>query len=161
MAACRGPDGHRASDDWAWRRNQRYGTLVCDPERHRVVCLLPDREAVTAEAWMGSQPQVAIVARDRNGNYALAAARALPQAVQVADRWHLMQNASRAFAAVERIQYEGYLRREDTNAAVLEQARAGMTIKEIVRRVERSRGLTQADPARAALRRVPHPGEFA
>ncbi len=113
-----------------------------------MVCLLPDREAGTAEAWLAGQPQIAIVARDRSGNYALAAARALPHAVQVADHWHLMENASRAFAeavrqsmrairqvigattlnpalltAAERIQYEGYLRREDTNAAVLEQAR--------------------------------------
>ncbi len=153
-------------DDWAWRRNQRYGTLVCDLERRHVVTLLPDREAGTAEAWLAGQPQIAVVARDRSGNYALAAARALPHAVQVADRWHLMENASRAFAeavrqsmrairqvigattlnparltAAERIQYEGYLRREDTNATVLEQARAGMTIKEIVRRTGHSRGL--------------------
>jgi len=28
-------------DDWAWKRNQRYGTLICDLERHRTIALLP------------------------------------------------------------------------------------------------------------------------
>jgi transposase len=43
------------------------------------------------------QTQIKVVARDRGGGYALAAAKALPKAIQVADRWHLMENASRAF----------------------------------------------------------------
>ena len=84
-------------DDWAWRRNQRYGTIICDLERRRTIALLPDREPATAQAWLSDQPQIAIVARDRGGSYALAAAKALPQATQVADRWHLMENASHAF----------------------------------------------------------------
>jgi len=134
-------------DDWAWRRNQRYGTIICDLERRRPISLLPDREPATAQAWLAEQPQIAIVARDRGGGYTLAAAKALPHATQVADRWHLMENASHAFldavrksmrqvrasigpatinpellTAAERIQYEGYLRREDTNAAILKQA---------------------------------------
>ena len=50
-----------------------------------------------AQAWLSQQPQIAIVARDRGGAYALAAAKAVPHAVQVADCWHLMENASRAF----------------------------------------------------------------
>ena len=131
-------------DDWAWRRNRRYGTIICDLERRRTIALLPDREPATAQDWFSGQPQVAIVARDRGGGYALAVARALPDATQVADRWHLMENASRAFldavrtsmrqirgvvgaatvdaallTAAERIQYEGYLRREEANAAIL------------------------------------------
>ncbi len=155
-------------DDWAWRRNQRYGTIICDLERRRPISLLPDREPATAQAWLAGQPQIAVVARDRGGGYAVAAAKALPNATQVADRWHLMENASRAFldavrksmrqiraaigaatikpdllTAAERIQYEGYLRREDTNAAILAQAEKGASIKEIVRRTGHSRGMVR------------------
>jgi transposase len=155
-------------DDWAWRRNHRYGTIICDLERRRPIRLLPDREPATAQAWLADQPQVKIIARDRGGAYARAAAKALPHAVQVADRWHLMENASRAFldavrksmrqirsaigamtikpellTAAERIQYEGYLHREETNAAILELSKTGTSIKEIVRRTGHSRGLVR------------------
>ena len=75
---------------FSWRRNQRYGTIICDLERRRPITLLPDREPATAQAWLAGQPQIAVVARDRGGGYALAAAKALPHATQVADRWHLM-----------------------------------------------------------------------
>src|SRR5436309_1232346 len=73
-------------DDWAWRRNQRYGTIICDLERRKTIMLLPDREPATAQAWLSGQPQISVVARDRGGGYALAAARALPNATQVVNR---------------------------------------------------------------------------
>jgi Transposase len=79
-------------DDWAWRRNHRYGTLICDLERHATIALLPDREPATAEAGLAQQSQIYVVTRDRGGGYAFAAQRALPHVVQVADRWHLMEN---------------------------------------------------------------------
>lgn len=47
-------------DDWAWRRNHRYGTLICDLERRKTITLLPDREPETAEAWLTNQPQIAV-----------------------------------------------------------------------------------------------------
>lgn len=150
-------------DDWAWRRNQCYGTIICDLERRRTIALLPDREPATAQAWFAGQSQIATVARDRGGGYALAAAGALPEAAQVADRRHLMENASRAFldavrrsmrqirsvigaatvdvallTAAERIQYEGYLCREEADAAILRLRADGMPIKEIVRRTGHS-----------------------
>jgi len=67
-------------DDWAWKRNQRYGTIICDLERRRPIRLLPDREPATAQAWLAAQPQIVIVARDRGGAYSLAATKALPAA---------------------------------------------------------------------------------
>ncbi len=75
----------------------RYASIICNLERRRVVTLLPDREPATAQAWFAAHPTIAIIARDRGGGYGEAAAKALPHAVQVADRWHLMENASRAF----------------------------------------------------------------
>ena len=125
-------------DDWAFRRNHSYGTIVCDLERRRIVALLPDRE-MAVEAWLAGHPDITVLSRDRGGGYGEAASKALPRAIQVADRWHLMENASLAFlsavrksmrpirAAIgattinpelltcaERLQYEGYLRREET-----------------------------------------------
>ena len=148
-------------DDWAQRRNHRYGTIVCDLERHRVVALLPDREPATAEAWLRQHPGISIVSRDRGGGYGEAVARALPEATQVADRWHLMENASAAFldavrsalgavtidpallTAAERLRYEGFLRREDTRRQILALNEAGHSIKEIVRRTRYSRKLVR------------------
>lgn len=81
-------------DDWAWRRGDRYGTMIVDLERHRVVELLPDRDPETVIAWLQGQPQIEIIARDRGQGYIEAATVGAPQARQVADRWHLLHNLS-------------------------------------------------------------------
>jgi hypothetical protein len=54
-------------DDWAWKRNHRYGTLLCDLERRRTIALLPDREPATAQAWLARQLQICVAAQDRGG----------------------------------------------------------------------------------------------
>jgi len=156
-------------DDFAFRRGQRYGTIVCDLERRRPVTLLPDREQATSQAWLANHPSILTVARDRGGGYGEAIAKALPQADQVADRWHLMENASRAFldavsksmrqirkavgsaiidpkllTYAERLQYDGYLRRQETNEAILELSKQGIPIKQIVKRTGHSRKLIRS-----------------
>jgi transposase len=79
-------------DDWTWRRGRRFGTILVDLERHAVIDLLPDRTTDSVVRWLERQPQVAVIARDRGGVYAEAAAKGAPQATQVADRWHLLHN---------------------------------------------------------------------
>jgi transposase len=83
-------------DDWAWRKGQRYGTIVVDLERRDVVDLLPDRDADTVAAWLKAHPGVVVVSRDRSAAYAQAAAEGASQAEQVADRWHLLKNLREA-----------------------------------------------------------------
>jgi transposase len=132
------------------------------------VTLLPDREVATVRAWLADHPGIKIVSRDRGGGYGEAVAKALPDAIQVADRWHLMENASAAFldavrksmrairnatgtptltpellTSAEKLRYESYLRREDTNTAIAKLARDGLSIKQIVRRLGHSRNLVR------------------
>lgn len=155
-------------DDWAWRKGQRYGTLICDLERRRVIDLLSDREPATLEAWLREHPDIEVVARDRNGGYGGAVTRALPKAVQVADRWHLLENASAAFlaavqrnmpairkvvgattldpkllTAAEKLQFQGFQRRLQTNRMVRQMADDDVSIKRIVRLTGLSRGLVR------------------
>ena len=87
-------------DDWAWRKGQRYGTIVVDLERGDVIDLLPDRDAETVAAWLKDHPGVEVVSRDRSAAYAQAATEGASKAEQVADRWHLLKNLREA---VERV----------------------------------------------------------
>lgn len=79
-------------DDWSWRRSTRYGTIMVDLERRTVVDVLDDRSVASAKAWLQARPSIEVVSRDRCGLYAQAAREGAPQARQVADRFHLVQN---------------------------------------------------------------------
>jgi transposase len=84
-------------DEFALRRGKRgqghqFGTIIVDLLRHEVIDLLPDREVATVVAWLSQHPTIDVVSRDRSGTFAQAITTALPNAQQVLDRFHLLQN---------------------------------------------------------------------
>jgi transposase len=79
-------------DDWAYKRRLHYGTLICDLETRRPLDLLADRSVQTVCTWLQQHPEVEVISRDRWSEYATAAQKGAPQAIQVADRWHLLNN---------------------------------------------------------------------
>jgi transposase len=87
-------------DDWAWREGHRYGTVLVDLERRRAIDPLPDRESKTLVNWLIRHPGVEVISRDRAGAYAQAAQKAAPDALQVADRFHILCNLTEALQRV-------------------------------------------------------------
>ena len=88
-------------DDFAFRRGQHYGTIIVDHESGGVIDLLPDRTSSSLETWLRARGTLpTIVTRDRSGVYAKAVATAAPDAIQVADRWHLLANCREALVRV-------------------------------------------------------------
>jgi transposase len=83
-------------DDWSFRKGRTYGTILVDLEKQQPVDLLPDRESETLAAWLEEHPGVEIISRDRASAYSEAATKAAPDAIQIADRWHLLKNAGEA-----------------------------------------------------------------
>ncbi len=83
-------------DDFALRRRRHYATVLINAETRERIDVLPGRTADVLEAWLRAHPGVQIVCRDGSDAYAEAIRRALPDAVQVADRWHLWHNFDEA-----------------------------------------------------------------
>jgi hypothetical protein len=100
--AARGSEGKARAvgvDDWAWRKGSTYGTIIVDLERREVLDLFPERAAAMTADWLKRHPGVEIISRDRCGSFAQGAQEGAPQARQVADRFHIVQNLREAVQA--------------------------------------------------------------
>jgi len=98
----RGSDGKTrvvGVDDWAWRKGSTYGTIIVDLERREVLDLFPERDAGMTAGWLKRHPGVEIISRDRCGSFAQGAQEGAPQARQIADRFHVVQNLREAVQA--------------------------------------------------------------
>ena len=83
-------------DEWAWKKGHRYGTILVDLEKRRVVQLLADRSVETSQAWLRKHPEIDLVSRDRGKIFREAATEGAPQAKQAVDRFHLQKHFAEA-----------------------------------------------------------------
>ena len=83
-------------DEWAWKKGLRYGTILVDLEKRRIVQLLAERSVETSTAWLRTHPEIDLVSRDRGKIFREAATDGAPQANQVVDRFHLQKNFAEA-----------------------------------------------------------------
>jgi transposase len=142
-------------DDWAFRKAERYGTILVDLEKRKPIGLLPDREMGTVKDWLEAHPGIEVISRDRAGCYAQAAKLGAPQAIQVADRWHLLKNLGEALKRMlDKHNEELRLAAEDIARAERDKQQAGQSsnqkaeqeelkAKEKARRPEEDRPLSK------------------
>jgi transposase len=87
-------------DEWAYRKRLDFKTILVDLSTNRPLELLPDASAQTLATWLQAHPGVDVIARDRAGAFAEGARQGAPDAIQVADRFHLMQNLRTAIEEI-------------------------------------------------------------
>lgn len=87
-------------DDFALRKGRTYGTIVCDLESGKPVDILLGRTKKDVLGWLENHPGIEIAARDRASSYSDALSTAVPGAIQVADRFHLVKNLGDALKDV-------------------------------------------------------------
>ena len=75
-------------DDFAYKKRHTYGTIIVNEKNHEPIALLDGRNGDALRNWLKNNKHIKVVTRDRASAYA----EELPDAMQVADRFHLHQN---------------------------------------------------------------------
>lgn len=78
-------------DDFAFKKRNRYGTLIVDQDIKKPIAILNSRNIASVQAWLKEHPSIELVSRDGSKTYASAITSALPNAIQVTDRWHVLK----------------------------------------------------------------------
>ena len=115
-------------DDWAIRKGQVYGTIMVDLEKRKPIDLIPSRETEAVVKWLEAHPGIEIVSRDRAAAYAEAVEQGTPDAIQVADRWHLIKNMTDALKRLMN-KYNQASRKVAVQIAETEQAKITEALK--------------------------------
>ncbi|WP_317042926.1 ISL3 family transposase [Arcticibacter eurypsychrophilus] len=101
-------------DDWAKRKGINYGTIIVNADTGRPIDLLDSRDSNDVVEWLSNHKEIKYVTRDRSTAYASAIKKAIPEAKQIADRFHLVKNLSDAVQEEIRQEYS-YLRQVSKN----------------------------------------------
>ena len=83
-------------DDFAFRKGHHYGTVLIDMATRRPLDMFDGRDGKDLAAWLREHPEIKVICRDRSSGYGEGSRQGAPQAMQVADRFHLWQNLGQA-----------------------------------------------------------------